>query len=197
MLHVMNADQKIKKYIKVAATLTVITVVELTVVILHFLPGWLITCLVVALSLSKAYLVAWYFMHLNHERIWTRLVALLPLGMVVYAGVLLADQKARPPSQYIGAPARTFTPPHGLDAHAGTEAHAGPEATGSSHGNSHDAAHSGETTIQSIEIHTDEAAPHDATAVPHDAATPGEEHPEDKATEGAGGKASGAQDEWK
>ncbi len=111
MLHVMNADQKIKKYLKIAGVLTIVTVVELAVVVLTFLPPAVITTLVVVLSLAKAYLVAWYFMHLNHERSWTRIVALLPLGMVVYAGVLLADQKFRPISHYVGEPARIFTPP--------------------------------------------------------------------------------------
>jgi hypothetical protein len=106
MLHVMNAEQKIKKYIKIAITLTVITFTELLVVTLHFLPPVLMTLLVVCLSLTKAYMVAWNFMHLNHERAWTRIVAMLPLGMVVYAGVLLADQKWRPISGYIDQPPR-------------------------------------------------------------------------------------------
>jgi len=130
MLHVMNADQKIKKYIKIAVTLTVITVLELAVVYFSFLPSWLITLLVVVLSLSKAYMVAWHFMHLNHERAWTRIVAILPLGMVVYAGVLIADQKFRPISTYIGEPARTNPnpayPPSG--AHGGADAAVEPQA---------------------------------------------------------------------
>ncbi len=183
MLHAMNADQKIKKYVKVAITLTVITFVELAVVKFHFLPAVLITLLVVGLSLFKAYTVAWHFMHLNHERGWTRAVALLPLGMVVYAGVLLADQKFRPISDYVGEPDRvahgTFEAEHSTKHEENKEAHAGATE---------------DPMIETAgEVHTSEPT---ANQESHDVAPSPEKSPE-KTPEASGSGGSGADSQWK
>jgi caa(3)-type oxidase subunit IV len=105
----MSYQEKIKVYIRVAVFLAVITVVE---VLLTFVPHHeqpmktIITLLIVSLSCSKAFLVAYYYMHLNHEAKWTKIVAASPVVILLYAAALIADTPNRPVDTYVGEPAR-------------------------------------------------------------------------------------------
>jgi|GEM_PF-1630602 len=99
----LSYSEKVKLYIKVAVVLGVITVVE---VALTFLPHatqpmkTIVTMGIVALSCSKAFFVAYYYMHLNHEKRWTKIVAGIPVIMLVYTAALIADMPYRPESAY-------------------------------------------------------------------------------------------------
>ena len=107
-------QEKIKLYIRVAVILAVITVVE---VALTFVPHseqpmkTIITMLIVLLSCSKAFFVAYYYMHLNHEHKWTRWVAASPVIILLYAAALLADTPNRPVGTYVGEPKRGLVYP--------------------------------------------------------------------------------------
>lgn len=133
----MNPEEaynaKIKTYIRVAIILAVITAVE---VALTFIPHdvqpmkTIITLAIVSLSCSKAFFVAYYYMHLNHEKSWTKWVAASPLCILIYAVFLIADAPARPPSVYQGEPARGVMYPTEASLGAEQEAAAIESSTG-------------------------------------------------------------------
>lgn len=119
----MSYQEKIKIYIRVAVILAVITVVEvgLTFIPHHEQPmKTIVTLLIVSLSCSKAFFVAYYYMHLNHEHKWTKIVAASPIVILIYAAALIADIPNRPVDLYIGEPARGAMYP---DKKAAAEAH--------------------------------------------------------------------------
>jgi caa(3)-type oxidase subunit IV len=106
---VPSYEEKVKLYIRVAVILAAITVVEvaLTFVPHHEQPmKTIITMLIVLLSCSKAFFVAYYYMHLNHEHKWTKIVAASPVIILLYAAALIADTPNRPVDTYVGAPKR-------------------------------------------------------------------------------------------
>ena len=78
------------KYVTVAVVLAVITGVEITLALGHFLPQPLTTVLLIALTLSKAALVMLFYMHLKYDTRWYSLALVFPLFMVVVLfGVVL------------------------------------------------------------------------------------------------------------
>ena len=52
--------------------------------------------LLVVLAVSKALLVAFYFMHLKWEKPWLRRIALMPAYMGVFAVLLMVEEAFRP-----------------------------------------------------------------------------------------------------
>ena len=78
------------KYVVVAVVLAVITGVEVTLALGHFLPAQLTTVLLIGFTLSKAALVMLFYMHLKYDTRWYSLVLVFPLFMlVVLFGVVL------------------------------------------------------------------------------------------------------------
>ena len=105
----MSYQDKLKIYLRVAVILAVITAVEvgLTFIPHHEQPmKTIVTLLIVSLSCSKAFFVAYYYMHLNHEHKWTKIVAASPIVILIYAAALIADTPNHPVNAYVGAPAR-------------------------------------------------------------------------------------------
>lgn len=96
-------------YIGVFWWLLALTIIEVIVIFLP-LPRLLIGFLLVGLALSKASLVAMYFMHLRFERQTLGLIAITPLVLcVLLAFALLPDLSATPrrstgPSQLSATP---------------------------------------------------------------------------------------------
>ncbi len=88
-----EAQAKIRGYMKVFGAMIIITALELAALgltkvgVSHFV----VTCIVVVLSCSKAFLVGYYFMHLNHETKWLKALAVLPAAVVMYAIVLCLE----------------------------------------------------------------------------------------------------------
>ena len=79
-----------KLYIMVFITLAVLTVGEL------FIPGMNATwgtraSLLAAVAIIKAFLVAYYFMHLNMETWWMKFIALIPLSAGAYALMVVLE----------------------------------------------------------------------------------------------------------
>ncbi len=78
------------KYVVVAVVLAVMTTVEVTLALGHFLPAELTTMLLIAFTLSKAALVMLFYMHLKYDAKWYSLALVFPLFMlVVLFGVVL------------------------------------------------------------------------------------------------------------
>lgn len=130
----MTSDQKIKGYLKVAGILAIVTVVEVILAAFEA-EGTLktiITLAIVTLSCSKAFLVAYYYMHLNHEKPWTIWVAASPLVIIIYVAALVADAPQRKASEYIGEPARGVKYPTVQSMQAQDEAAAAEAADGAS-----------------------------------------------------------------
>ena len=98
---------KVSGYMKIFYALIIVTIVEVAIVFLP-IPRIFIDLGVVGLSISKAFLVGYFYMHLNHETMWTKIVALLPICMFFYAVFLVLDGAKRPASVYVGEPARVF-----------------------------------------------------------------------------------------
>ncbi len=110
MAAALTYQEKVRTYLRVAYLLGAITVVEVG---LTFVPHseqpmkTIITFLIVALSCSKAFFVGYYYMHLNHEKKWTRIVAASPIVILLYVAALLAEIPHRKPiPEYVGEPAR-------------------------------------------------------------------------------------------
>jgi cytochrome c oxidase subunit 4 len=96
-------------YIGVFWWLLALTIVEVGVIFLP-LAKLAITILLVGLALSKASLVAMYFMHLKFERRTLGLIAVTPLLLcVLLVFALLPDLSGSPP-QTVGAPAPPAVP---------------------------------------------------------------------------------------
>ncbi len=78
------------KYVTVAVVLAVITAVEITLALGHFLPQQVTTVLLIGFTLSKAALVMLFYMHLRYDTKWYSLALVFPLFMlVVLFGVVL------------------------------------------------------------------------------------------------------------
>ena len=71
------------KYVAVAVVLAVITALEITLALGHFLPLPLTTILLIGFTLAKAALVMLFYMHLKYDTKWYSLVLVFPLFMVV------------------------------------------------------------------------------------------------------------------
>ncbi len=80
------------RYVAVAVVLAIVTGVEITLALGHFLPQGLTTVLLIAFTLSKAALVMLFYMHLKYDTRWYSIVLIFPLFMVVilFSVVLIA-----------------------------------------------------------------------------------------------------------
>lgn len=128
--HAQSPQEKVRLYFKVFFALFVITLLEVGAT---FLPGhkMIRDTIIVILACTKAGAVGYYYyMHLNHEKEWLRIIAVLPIFMLVYAAVLIPDTiHDRPTATYLPMRPRVF-PVHEEHAdeehegeHADVEAH--------------------------------------------------------------------------
>lgn len=112
----LTADQaeayKNKKYMKVFFALCAFTVLEVIPVLLP-LPKGVQDLIVICFTITKAFFVGYFFMHLEFETKWTRIIACLPIMMLFYAAVLMPDTiRSRPLSLYVPTPERVFPASH-------------------------------------------------------------------------------------
>ncbi len=73
-------------YMKVFGWLIVLTILEVGVVYLH-LPKLAMASALILMALAKAFLVAWYFMHLRNEKV--ALIAMVGLPMLLLIDLFL------------------------------------------------------------------------------------------------------------
>lgn len=83
-----------KLYLIIFFALAVLTVVEIAIAE-SALAYHLIATSVIALALGKAFLVAYFFMHLNEETKWLKWIAAVPCSAFLYAAVLIAESMFR------------------------------------------------------------------------------------------------------
>ncbi len=69
-------------YMAIFWWLLALTIIEVGVVYAH-LPKWSMVSALVVLALAKAFLVAWYFMHLKSEKVVLIAVVGLPLLLLI------------------------------------------------------------------------------------------------------------------
>jgi cytochrome c oxidase subunit 4 len=88
--HVASPAEKKALYIKVFVALIVCTILGIGS---HYIPGspFIRGPIIITIGSLKAFLVGYYFMHLNHESKWLRIIAALPLFMLLYTFVLIPD----------------------------------------------------------------------------------------------------------
>jgi cytochrome c oxidase subunit 4 len=92
----MAQAHKHPNYIAIFWWLLALTIIEVGVIFMP-LARVLIAILLVGLALSKASLVAMYFMHLRFERTTLGLIAIVPLLLcVLFVFALLPDHSATP-----------------------------------------------------------------------------------------------------
>jgi len=78
------------EYMIVFVVLSVLTGLELAI------PGlkieyYLKAVSLVSLALSKAFVVAYFYMHLKEEKSWLRFIAALPISAGIFAAVLIIE----------------------------------------------------------------------------------------------------------
>ena len=74
--------------------LAILTIVEIAIPEMHFSQIWHVGSLT-GLALIKAFLVGYYYMHLNEELGWLRFIALIPLSAFIYAVVVMLETVGR------------------------------------------------------------------------------------------------------
>ena len=84
----MEATHKEPNYIGVFWWLLALTILEIAVIYMPF-ARMAIVILLVGLALSKATLVALYFMHLKFERLTLGIIALTPLVLCIFLILML------------------------------------------------------------------------------------------------------------
>jgi hypothetical protein len=146
---VLTGDQKRKIYWKIFYVLTALTCFELSITFAPIAKIY-ITLLVVIASVSKAFFVGWFYMHLNHETKGMKIVLLFPLTLsFFYAVFLIADArvtKDRHPSPYVGSPPRFFGPRNLKEPKVDDFGNLIIEPIARPQGSEHDAAHAAEST---------------------------------------------------
>lgn len=83
-----------KEYMFVFFLLFIGTVVEIyipEIVTETFAKGSALT----ALAVVKAFLVAWYFMHLKMEKMWLIIISVIPVSAALYCWMVIAESLAR------------------------------------------------------------------------------------------------------
>lgn len=100
-------SQKYRLYMKVFFALFIITICEVGAT---FIPGHKLIrdTIICLLACTKAGAVGYYFMHLNHEKKWLRIIAMLPIFMLVYAVALMHDSHLRPAATYLPIRPRVY-----------------------------------------------------------------------------------------
>ena len=84
-----HAAHQEPNYMAVFVALTVLTVAEVAVVFMHFLPKMVIAGSLVAMAFAKAICVAAYFMHLRFERKTLAIIAGTPIVLCIFLVLML------------------------------------------------------------------------------------------------------------
>ncbi|WP_417337215.1 cytochrome C oxidase subunit IV family protein [Halobacteriovorax marinus] len=83
-----------KLYIIIFFALAILTVVEIIIPELD-IAYYLKASSLVGLALGKAFLVAYFYMHLNEETKWMKWIAAVPCSAFLFAAVLIAESMFR------------------------------------------------------------------------------------------------------
>ena len=84
-----------KEYLFIFGLLTLLTVLELFVPGIENVSKLIKGSVLTVLAIGKAFLVAYFFMHLKEEKTWMKLVAAVPISAALYAAVVILESLAR------------------------------------------------------------------------------------------------------
>ncbi len=84
-----------KEYMIVFGVLAFLTVLELLIPGLKETSNALKATGLILLAIAKAFVVAYYYMHLNEEKAWLKFIAIVPMAAAVYAAVLILESLFR------------------------------------------------------------------------------------------------------
>jgi cytochrome c oxidase subunit 4 len=84
-----------KEYLFIFGLMTLLTVLELFVPGMENVSKLVKGTALTVLAIGKAFLVAYFFMHLKEEKTWMKLVAAVPISAALYAAVLILESIAR------------------------------------------------------------------------------------------------------
>ncbi|MBK23624.1 MAG: hypothetical protein CME70_06425 [Halobacteriovorax sp.] len=84
-----------KEYMFIFGLLTLLTVLELFIPGMDNLSKFAKGSGLTALAIGKAFLVAYFFMHLKEEKAWMKFVAAIPISAALYAIVVVLESMAR------------------------------------------------------------------------------------------------------
>lgn len=91
-----NAHHSHKKlYIIIFFALTILTGLELVIPGLEGVSYGIKASSLVGLAFGKAFLVAYFYMHLNEETGWLKFIAAIPLSAGIYATVVILESMYR------------------------------------------------------------------------------------------------------
>lgn len=85
-----------KMYIWIFVLLAVLTAIEIWVAEIHGISAFNKGTALTLLALGKAFLVAYFYMHLNEETKWLKLIAAVPILAGIYAIVLGLESYFKP-----------------------------------------------------------------------------------------------------
>jgi cytochrome c oxidase subunit IV len=85
-----------KEYIIIFVVLGILTVLEIWVAEIKALTSFQKGSSLTFLAVGKAFLVAYYYMHLKEETKWMKFIAAVPIMAAVYATVLCLEAVYKP-----------------------------------------------------------------------------------------------------
>lgn len=96
--HAENTPHKShkKEYMMIFVMLGVLTVLEIWAAEIDALSKFSKGVILTVLAIAKAFLVAFYYMHLKEETKWTRFIAAIPILAAVFATVLCLEAIYKP-----------------------------------------------------------------------------------------------------
>ena len=84
-----------KEYLFIFGLLTLLTVLELFIPSMQNLSKFAKGSGLTVLAIGKAFLVAYFFMHLKEEKGWMKFVAAVPISAALYAIMVVLESMAR------------------------------------------------------------------------------------------------------
>ena len=93
--HTPHVSHK-KSYIVIFFVLAILTAVEIWVAEVHGIAKFHKGAALTLLAVGKAFIVAYYYMHLNEETKWLKFIAAVPIMAGVYATVLCLEATFKP-----------------------------------------------------------------------------------------------------
>ena len=84
-----------KEYMVIFGLLALLTVLELIVPEMKNLTKFVKGTALTVLAIGKAFLVAYFFMHLKEEKAWMKFIAAIPISAAIYALVVILESMAR------------------------------------------------------------------------------------------------------
>lgn len=90
-----NLTKDQKSYVYVFFVLCALTLLELKIPELQNVSYAIKASSLTLLAVGKAFVVAYFYMHLNHEKSWLKFIAAIPISAGMYAAVVILESLYR------------------------------------------------------------------------------------------------------